>query len=178
MSQQLSCCDMCKFVTWLDHKNHNYSKDNFRFPSRAQKPFVKWVPGILMVTGPSFFCLKPSGCQCLASASTHPDRDQPSWRWQQRTWKRKMEKMNLNSYPPWKSYLSLTKLMDPYLLQGLLSKLNLLHFYLTKFLLFSAVAYKINWRRIGNNRLWKPMTAGQIALQGSLEDGEKLWKRE
>ena len=29
MSRQLSCRDMCEIVIWLDHYNHNDSKDNF-----------------------------------------------------------------------------------------------------------------------------------------------------
>ena len=29
MSQELSCHDMCKFITRLDHNSQNYSKKNF-----------------------------------------------------------------------------------------------------------------------------------------------------
>ena len=45
MSQQLSCCDMCKIVVWLDQYLLSMSMYFFmRFELWAHKLFVKWVP--------------------------------------------------------------------------------------------------------------------------------------
>ena len=41
MSQQLSCCDMCKFVISLDHQNQDYHSDNFQKIS-VMSSKVKW----------------------------------------------------------------------------------------------------------------------------------------
>ena len=49
ISWQLSCHDMSKIVTWLDH--YNQSKINkflVRLQLWAPKPFMKWVPEILL----------------------------------------------------------------------------------------------------------------------------------
>ena len=44
MSRQLSCRDMCKFVTWSDYYNHTFStRELFQFQLWAHKHFAKWV---------------------------------------------------------------------------------------------------------------------------------------
>ena len=42
MSWQLSCRDMCKFVTWLVWQNYTYKKEHFQL--WTHKPFVKCFP--------------------------------------------------------------------------------------------------------------------------------------